>query len=79
MKGDSLDGRSSKSQNPNSKQTSNFQIQNRPRRAGRPFIGWDLEFLWSLDLGISHRLFFQGIDSFGQIKIKLRQATFAVR
>ena len=53
MKGDSLDGRSSKSKNPNSKQTSNFQIQNRPRRAGRAFIGWDLEFPWSLDLGIS--------------------------
>ena len=58
-KGDSLDGRSSRFQYPNPKQTLNFQIQNRPRWAGHAFIDWGLEFLeaWMLGFGISDRLF----------------------
>jgi hypothetical protein len=40
---------------------------------------WNLFGAWILGFEISDRLFFQGIDSLGQIKIKLRQAAFAVR
>jgi hypothetical protein len=85
-KGASLDGKSAKFQQPTSKQIP------KPLRGATPvFTVWDLEFLWSLfaygrirplaemlGFEIVRQLFGQSVDSFGQTKIKLGQAAFAV-
>jgi hypothetical protein len=69
--------------------SSNIQIPNKSRtsksetvlEASSVFLIETRNFFgpWILGFGISDRLFLQSVDSFSQIKVKLRQPAFAVR
>src|SRR5206468_741774 len=69
---------SSNTQIPNKSQT--FKSRSRSRGRVLSFLIGICNFFgaWMLGFGISRRLFLQGIDSLGEIKIKLRQTALAV-